>query len=270
MRPGRRLLRHLAVGLFGLAAAWALFAYLLLPLAFRHHEHQPAAAGLPMVTTTRDGIPGDPINVGVVGAQAELVALMHAAGWFPADPVTLRTSLDIVGSIAFDRPYPQAPVSPLFYSGRKEDLAFEKPIGRSADRRRHVRFWQVLERGREGRPVWFGAATLDAGVGFSHYTGAVTHRIAPDIDAIRDALSADWARTGRIVLAYEVSGIGPTLRGRNGEGDPYWTDGEVRVSVIAADGETGADPPPELSRPAMVGLKNAIWPYLAGTADTTE
>jgi hypothetical protein len=43
---------------------------------------------------------------------------MHAAGWYPADPVTLKSSLEIVASVALDRPYNRAPVSPLLYAGR--------------------------------------------------------------------------------------------------------------------------------------------------------
>ena len=67
-----------------------------------------------------------------------------------------------------DRPYRDAPVSNLYYQGRREDLAFEKPIGASADRRNHVRYWKVLDQGEEKRPVWLGAATEDRGVGVSH------------------------------------------------------------------------------------------------------
>ena len=32
-----------------------------------HHEHQKGLAGLEMVTRTAQGIPGDPINVGLIG-----------------------------------------------------------------------------------------------------------------------------------------------------------------------------------------------------------
>jgi hypothetical protein len=35
-------------------------------------------------------------------------------------------------------------------------------------RRHQVRFWKVLEKGIEGRPVWLGSATLDRSVGLSH------------------------------------------------------------------------------------------------------
>jgi hypothetical protein len=90
---------------------------------------------------------------------------MHEAGWFPADPITLRTSIEIVGSVVLNRPYEDAPVSPLYYDGKKEQLAFEKPDGRSADKRHHVRFWLVLEKGTDDRPVWLGSVTFDRGKG---------------------------------------------------------------------------------------------------------
>ena len=31
---------------------------------------------------------------------------------------------------------------------------------------------------------------------------------------------------------YEVTGIGPTVAGRNGEGDLYYTDGDIKISVL--------------------------------------
>jgi hypothetical protein len=164
---------------------YTLLAYLVLPAIWTHHEHQKRLADLPMVTLTAQGIPGDPINIGLVGDTRDVLCAMHAAGWYPADPVTLRSSIEIAGSVLLDRPYRDAPVSPLYYLGRREDLAFEKPVGSSADHRNHVRFWKVLDAGEEKRPVWLGDATFDRSVGVSHYTGAITHHIGADIDAER-------------------------------------------------------------------------------------
>src|SRR5439155_19679828 len=139
-----------------------------------------------------------PINVGLVGDAKDLVCAMHAAGWFPADPITLKSSIEIVGSVLLDRPYKDAPVSNLYYLGRREDFAFEKHLGASADRRNHVRYWKVLDQGEERRPVWLGAATLDRGVGVSHYTGAVTDHPSPDPDAGRGVLAPDPAPARRV------------------------------------------------------------------------
>jgi hypothetical protein len=242
-----------------LVGGYGLLAYVVLPWAWTHYEHQNGLAALPMVTRTAQDIPGDPLNVGLVGSQEDVVHAMHAAGWSPADPITLRTSLEIAGSVLLDRPYRDAPVSPLFYQGRREDLAYEKEVGSSADRRHHVRFWKILDSGSEGRPVWLGSVTFDRGSGLSRYTGQITHHIAPNVDAERDGLVDDLVRARMVTTTYTVSGVGPTLNGRNGEGDRYYTDGEIRMAVLVAVGRPAADPPTELPLPLLVGLKNAIW-----------
>lgn len=234
-------------------------AYVLLPTLWRHHEHEPGLASLPMVTRTASGIPGDALNVGLVGSQEDVLRAMHAAGWFPADPITLRTSIKIIGSVLLDRPYHDAPVSPLYYEGQKEQLAFEKPAGRSADRRHHVRFWQVLSHGEDGRPVWLGSVTFDRGVGLSHDTGQVTHHIAPDIDAERDLLMHDLREAGMARNFFQISGTGPTLFGRNGEGDPYYTDGEIDVATLVVDGVRQIEPPVTLPPPPLIALKDNVW-----------
>jgi LssY C-terminus len=244
---------------------YALLAYVALPSAWTHYEHQRGLAGQPMVTHTEQGIPGDALNVGLVGSQEDIIRVMHAAGWFPADPITLRSSLGIIDSVLLHRPDNEAPVSPLFYQGRREDLAYEKPVGSSADQRHHVRFWKVLESGQEGRPVWLGSVTFDRGVGLSRYTGQVTHHIAPDIDAERDGLIGDLIRAGMVVARYQVSGIGPTLNGRNGEGDSYYTDGEIWMAALVVAGEKRMQPPTELASPPLVTTKDGIWNAVAGT-----
>jgi LssY-like putative type I secretion system component LssY len=257
-----RLERVLLLAL-ALVGAYALLAYLALPALWTHYEHQRGLANLPMVTRTAQGIPGDPINVGLVGDNKDVLCAMQAAGWYPADPVTLRSSIEIAGSVLLDRPYLDAPVSPLFYLDRREDLAFEKPDGHSADRRHHVRFWNVLAQGQEQRPVWLGAVTYDRSVGVSHYTGAITHHIAPDIDAERTLLATDLENAGMVEAKYQVTGIGPTMDGRNGGGDLYYTDGEVWILrlVITCARRTG--PASIIPSPSATEIKDQIWHVVA-------
>jgi hypothetical protein len=252
------------IWIVGLVLVWAAGAYLLLPDLWAHHEHQPGLADRPAVTRTEQGIPGDPLNVGLVGDRTDVIRAMHRAGWYPADPITLRSSVEIAESVVFDRPYDEAPVSPLLYDGRKQDLAFEKPIGTSADRRNHVRFWQVLDKGAEGRPVWLGSATLDRGVGLSHDTGQITHHIAADVDDERNRLIGDLVAASVVTTLYQVSGVGPTLNGRNGEGDRYFTDGEIRVAVLSAGAATVGGSPVTETDPPLIRTKNGLWGSLAG------
>lgn len=188
---------------------------------------------LAMRTTTTDGIPGDPINVGLVGAKEDVLQAFTAAGWRPADAITLKTSVEIGLSGALRLPDPDAPVSTLVYDGRRQDLAFEKPVGGSADQRNHVRFWHSdpLTPGGDG-PLWLGSASFDRGVGFSHDTGQITHHIGPDLDAERDFVISNLTEAGWIRSTYEVKGSGATKDGRNGGGDRYFTDGKVMVGVL--------------------------------------
>jgi len=193
----------------------------------------PDFAQLPMVTTTKHHKPGDLVNVGLVGSKDEITAVMNAAGWTVPVPVTLKSSVKIAGSVMLRHTYYSAPVSSLYYEGRKQDLAFEKEVGRSASHRHHVRFWKLRDDGPDGRSLWIGAATFDRGVGISHRSGGVTHHINGDVDAERDFLMGELNKTSRLMGVFTVKGAGP-MKGRNGGGDVYWTDGNVDVAVIAA------------------------------------
>src|SRR6267154_6434805 len=238
---------------------YLVLAYFVLPALWKHHEHEPGLATLPMVTRTSAGNAGAALNVGLVGSKEDIIRAMHEAEWFPADPITLRTSIDIIGSVVLDRPYHDAPSSPLYYEGKKEHLAFEKPDGRSADQRHHVRLWLVLEKGTDGRPVWLGSITFDRGVGLSHDTGQVTHHIGPNIDAERDLLMRDLRTAGMVEAYFQISGVGPTLLARNGEGDPYYTDGEIDFASLVFVGAKRPQPPATLPPPALITLKDQVW-----------
>src|ERR1700758_544298 len=199
MTKRRHLVFKLAGGLFGLLVTWLLAAYLLIPAFWHvHWSRHPAVTNGPRTTRTGSGNPGDPVNLSFVGSQNDLVSAMLAAGWSPADPITLRSSLHIAESTIFHRPYDDAPVSNLFLFGRREDLAFEKPVGNDARRRHHVRFWKVAAQSDSGKPYWLGAITFDRSVGLSHTTGQITHHIAPDVDTERDGLIPDLQRANRI------------------------------------------------------------------------
>jgi hypothetical protein len=263
-RPDRsRLHRALLFTLF-MVGVYTALAYLVLPAIWNHYEHQKGLATLPMLTHTAQGIPGDPINVGLVGDEKDALCAMHEAGWYPADPVTLRSSIEIAGSVLLDRPYRDAPVSNLYYLGRHEDLAFEKPDGSSADRRQHVRFWKALDAGEENRPVWLGAVTFDRSVGVSRYTGAITHHIGADLDAERKLLADDLETAQMVDAKYQVTGIGPTMAGRNGGGDLYYTDGEVWILRLVEACRKRTGPAIVLPSPPATELKDQLWQGIAG------
>lgn len=216
----------------GLATVYLLVAYFIVPEIWVFRDASRVSDFGSMVTHTEQDIPGDPINVGLVGTKEQVIRAFAAADWDPADRITLRSSIDIGLSVVFDRPDLDAPVSPLLYEGRKQDLAFEKPVGDSADQRNHVRFWLTKKLGDDGRPLWLGSASFDRGVGLSHDTGQITHHIGPDVDAERNLVIGDLMASGQLSSSYEIPGIGATTDGRNGGGDPYYTDGKALIGVL--------------------------------------
>jgi len=210
------------VVVFALLTAYLIVTYVFLPLLWLEHEkpgHQ-AFESLPKVTHNAEGIPGDPLNVGLIGSREQLI------------PTTLESSIKIAGSVLFHRPDLDAPVSNLFVFDRKQDLAFEKEVGSSASRRHHVRWWQSNELDEEGRPSWVGSATYDIRAGLSHLTKQITHHIDPDVDAQRNQLIEDLSEAGQLQRQFQVLGVGPTQNGRNAGGDRYYTDGMLSVGVL--------------------------------------
>lgn len=257
-QKGRRRRRILSI-LGIVAVLWGTSAYLVLPMIWTYHDHQPGLASKSMQTVTAQGIHGDPINVGLVGSKTEILLAMDRARWHPADAITLLSSFKIGESVVLSRSYPAAPISNLYYDGEPQQLGFERAEGRSARRRHHVRFWLSLAKGTEGRPVWLGAASFDRGVGLSHYTLQITHRVAPDIDAERDLLIADLTRVHMLRTIYHVAGVGPTTDGRNGGGDRFFTDGDVTVGVMTPGEALQEGAPETLPDPAPVEAKNHLW-----------
>jgi len=229
-RPSRVRKGLLAAASFLLA--YFLTSYFVLPFFWRATaKDRPDFSDGPRVTRTANDIPGDPVNVSLLGSEEEVIRGMMAAQWYAADPITLSTSLRIALDSVFQRPDDEAPVSDLFLFGRKQDLAFEQPIGDSPRRRHHVRFWR-WDRQRNGRDVWFGAATLDERVGLSYTTGQITHHIAPDVDAERDRIMKELQQAGRAQDLYYMDGFHQHLEGKNGGGDPWHTDGRLGVVVL--------------------------------------
>ncbi len=271
-KPVSRLRRRTIRGLKALVIVlglWLIAAYIILPALWRHYEHNPALADAPKTTLTAQKIPGDPLNIGLVGVEENVVRSMLAAGWRPADPITLRSSLRIAASVVFKRSDPDAPVSDLYLFGRRQDLAFEKPVGGSARHRHHVRFWKWVDGGRAGIPLWIGSATFDVSVGFSHLTGQVTHHIAPDIDAERHGLIGNLVDAGWLARIYQVTGVGATLAGRNGGGDHYDTDGELTIGVLSTEGVAGRQPD-RLANPPAVRLKEQLWSAIGPLLRATD
>ena len=228
--------RKLALAFLSILVAYLAIAYVVMPMYWtRYVRHHPALDDVPNLTHLKDGVPGDPLNVALVGTEEQVRAIMHAAKWFPADPLGVRADLKIAEATVLKREYDDAPVSSLYLYGRKEDLAFEQPVGPDPRKRHHVRFWKSDKVDSDGRPFWLGSDIYDEHVGISRRTGQITHVTAPDIDTERDYLFQCLEGTGELAERYIEGGFHQQLKGKNGGGDPWYTDGDLYVGVISDD-----------------------------------
>jgi hypothetical protein len=223
--------------------AYGALAYFLVPLIWRREiKRHPDLSGGPRITHTANGIPGDPVNLALLGSKEAVIRAMIAAKWYPADPLTFRSSVRIAVDSVLRRPDDEAPVSDLFLFGRKQDLAFEEPVGNDPRRRHHVRFWRWDEE-RWGESVWFGAATFDTRVGFSHRTGQITHHIGADVDAERDLIMNGIKAAGLSQQDGYIDDFHEQREGRNGGGDRWATDGRLGVVIIQAGSSPSGSSP---------------------------
>ena len=183
-----------------------MVAYIVAPFAWEYYaKHHPAFDDNPRVTETGDGHPGDPLNVALIGTEVEVQKIMKAAKWYAAAALGLESDLCICADVILSRPDDDAPVSSLYLFGRKEDLAFEQPVGDNPRHRHHVRLWKTPSLTDDGRPKWIGSAVYDEEVGLSRTTGQITHVTAPQVDKEdRDYLFQCLEGTDELAEHYEI------------------------------------------------------------------
>jgi hypothetical protein len=70
-----------------------------------------------------------------------------------------------------------------------------------------------------------------------------------------------------VLSIYQIRGIGPTLNGRNGEGDPYYIDGEIWMAKLVAQGEKARSPAKILPAPALIQIKDKMFSWASFEAE---
>ncbi|MCP8937456.1 LssY C-terminal domain-containing protein [Alsobacter sp. SYSU M60028] len=271
MRLLKRLFQRLLVALLGVATVWLILvvffdvadrklplvlalaatygvaAYLVLPRVIRLGARILQRGRVPSYTLTGDGLPGDPVNVALIGTFGELQEAFRRAGWVRAAPLGLASSWKMAQAFVLDRPYPDAPFSTLFLLDRGQDVGFQRSIDDSPRKRHHVRFWGIpaneaehtlntpefwrgSRRPGDGEPaLWLGAVTKDTGLALTRLSFQITHATDGDTNAERDFLMDRLAEAGAIGPARSYK---PGERVAIGKVNRYVTDGVIAVADI--------------------------------------
>lgn len=233
--------------ILALALTYAASAYLILPRAIRLAARILNRGSIPSYTLTGDGLPGDPVNLALIGTYAELRRAFVQAGWTQADPLGIVSAWQMVCAFILNRPYLSAPFSTLYLFDRGQDVGFQRAISNSPRKRHHVRFWGLsIERAEvtvdtaafwfaSSRPadteraLWIGAATKDTGISLTRLSFQITHATDADTDAEREFLVRELREHGT---------IGPVRHHRPGERlsigtvNRYVSDGYVALAEL--------------------------------------
>ena len=242
-----RFTDHRLPTILALVLTYGIGAYVILPRAVRMGLKILQRKRVPRFTITGDGLPGDPVNLVLIGTLQQLRAAFAHAGWSEADRLGLASSWRMVRAFVFNSPYSTAPFSTLYLYGRGQDIGFQKAIDDSPRQRHHIRFWALgparaeatvgtasfwlnTDRPPQGAHVfWVGAGTKDTGFSLTRLTFQITHATASDTNAERDYIIAEL-RNNRViedVNTYRSGGHLPL------HVNHYITDGEVTVANLA-------------------------------------
>jgi hypothetical protein len=186
------------------------------------------------VTNERGSKNGDPLNLVVVGGLDDAFPAFARRGWRPTEDKWSGSILKIMSSALSGERYPYAPVSSLYLFGRAQDLALQKARD-TIHQRNHLRLWLSPMRW-QGRQVWVGQISRDIGSRLTWHTATfTTHKIDPDVDEARSALTQDMAYSQNLAKIGYVKGVGAAPRSaprKNLTTDPYFTDGLRSVLVF--------------------------------------
>jgi len=235
--------------ILAVSLTYGIAAYVILPRIIRMGLKLLHRKRVPSFTSTGDGLPGDPVNVALVGTLAQLRAAFAALGWSEADRLGLASSWGMIRAFVFNSPYPTAPFSTLYLFGRGQDVGFQKAIDNSPRKRHHIRFWSLsLVRAEDTwaggsasfwlntdrppddeRVLWVGAGTRDTGLSLTHLTFQITHATDSDTNVERDYIIDELTTIGSIE-AVKVYQAGQYLAMERV--NYYTTDGRVALASL--------------------------------------
>jgi hypothetical protein len=234
-----------------LIIVYIAIAYFALPALIRTLRLVVRPNHIPLYATTADGLPSDPVNIAVVTkSRRHFVHEMKKAGWFVSDKATLRNALREGYAILFDKPYPNAPFSPMYLFNRHFDIGFQMPHkpGGSPRHRHHVRFWQLVDRRedhghfrfwakhfrhfiRRDKTIWIGAATDDVNIfAIRWYNLQITHSTHPLHHRERDFLIESLEQAGGVKNISDVKAGEPFEIHSQQVGVSFVCDG--RLSIV--------------------------------------
>ncbi|MDW6024206.1 LssY C-terminal domain-containing protein [Mesorhizobium sp. BAC0120] len=241
---------HRLPWVLAVSLTYGLAAYVILPNVVRMGLKVLHRGLIPRYTITGDGLPGDPVNLVLIGTLQQLCDAFATAGWSTADGLGIASSWRMIRAFVLNSSYPTAPFSSLYLFGRKQDIGFQQPINNSPRKRHHIRFWALSlahsqddmtaasfwlntdKPSTDQRVLWVGAGTKDTGLSLARLTFQVTHATDSDTNAERNYIVTQLSAK-RVIGDVAFHQSGSPLK--TGKVNHYVTDGEIAFASLIED-----------------------------------
>jgi len=179
---------------------------------------------LPPRVLNGEGREGDMLNLIFAAKEDDLEAAFAHAGWVKVE----KSTPQIIWHLLRERKhYTKLPMAKLYVFGRPQDYSYALPDPLSiVARRHHLRIWKT-DRQIDGVPLWVGAATHDVAIQFVKHKFRLFHTIDPDVDAERDFIATDLAKTSQLTREQFVRCVTPVFNAQTATGQTYYSDSRM-------------------------------------------
>ncbi|HKI00177.1 MAG TPA: LssY C-terminal domain-containing protein [Candidatus Sulfotelmatobacter sp.] len=192
-------------------------------------------ASLPRRVGDEKHLPGDMVNILLIGNEDDVVKVFTTAGWVKVDKSVGGTIKEGLLDTFEKKDYLTMPMSTLYLFDRSQDYGFAhaEPV-RVVMSRNHLRVWKSPYQVK-GRPLWCIAATHDIGFERDQRNNGLTHKIDPAIDGEREYVNQTLSATGLVVARGHVTPADALTTAKTATGGEFHSDGRILVLALKSE-----------------------------------
>jgi LssY C-terminus len=173
-----------------------------------------------------EGLEGDMVNLIFLGQADDLQAAFQRSAWSNVDKSRLAVVWHLLRYATHNA---KLPMARFYLFGRVQDYSYALPDPAAiVTRRHHLRIWKT-DYEIDGQPVWAAAAIHDVAIELGKHGHLISHRIEPNVDAERDFVGENLAKTRLVNYREYVHGVDPVFEAQTADGQAYYSDSKILV-----------------------------------------
>jgi LssY-like putative type I secretion system component LssY len=171
-----------------------------------------------------EGLEGDMVNLLFVAQADDLREAFQRGGWTKVDKSKLAIAWHLLVRATHNA---KLPMARFYLFGRVQDYSYALPDKAAiVTRRHHLRIWKT-DFEVDGNPVWAGAATHDVAIELRKHGHLISHRIDPQVDAERDFIGENLAKTSFVKSQEYMHAVDPVFEAQTSAGQAYYSDSRI-------------------------------------------